>query len=738
MASNIVDVPLHSSPGGSGAISRRESGAGSASAAFDRDVSIIPRGLSMTSLERQSRALSESVGRDRAVKEQKMLAQRKLVHFQEEEANIFEANLKEARQLYESQLVEGRLTEWRQKIAAEDLLKDEIRKADLINLVSKMSELKIQLNLQDEARDREVAFRAKMKLRREAFQARVKKLEERQKKEREELVITQERIAKNLKMIQALEVRGMDEARRRKALREFEIQSQQLAMRQQKEAEQLREMQLLKIRHMSEAAQLEFQSMTEMEEVTSEQREREQDLSSEHRAQIRGEEDKLERQQAKLKALQITEEQKISRNHLKQQQRKQSKILDRQQRHSAKIRERAAMAENASILGGEVVMGSGSSETDGSESLEASSYAASSEAAGEFQDREEMDQMMDEQTKTATERNQATDAENRRKRTAANDALGELEDALKKGRDRITALASHHRKLVDDLRSFHKDARDQRNREHKRKAAELMKDHEDEIRAVKTEQATEMEELIATLGNQELIAAQQSSFDKQMDTVVSNQLLGNMLPKFVAEELKAGKTPEPSSFDSVCLFFTDIAGFKELAVRSTPRQIVALLNRMYVAFDNVIAHYEDLYKVETVGDSFMVCAGIMDDAHKTEEDRIGDASSAIECALELMEAAAEIDMSDQIIDKLNLRVGIQCGPVLAGVIGTKMPHFCLFGDTVNTASRMCSTSEALKIQVSADVYKTLKDAYAFEERGAISVKGKGQMTTYWLKGRKTA
>ncbi|KAJ3055396.1 hypothetical protein HK097_010672 [Rhizophlyctis rosea] len=736
MSSNIVDVPLHNGFDSTKNISR--DGSGYATPTHDREVAMIPRAASVSLMEKQNRALSESVGRDRMIKEQKMLAQRKLVHFQEEEANIFEANLKEARQLYESQLVEGRLTEWRQKIQAEDLLKDETRKADLVNLVNKMSELKIQLTLQDEARDREVAFRAKMKLRREAFQARVKKLEERQKKEREELVITQERIAKNLKMIQALEIRGMDESRRRKALREFEIQSQQLAMRQQKEAEQLREMQLLKIRHMSEAAQLEFQSMTELEEVTTEQKEREGEMSAEHRALVRGEEDKLERQQAKLKALQITEEQKIQRNHLKQQQRKQGKILDRQQRHSAKIRERAAMAENSAIVGQEVALSSAGSETDGSESLDASSYAASSDYGGDGQEREEVDQMMDMETRAAMEKNQAADAENRRKRQAANDAVGELEDSLKKGRERIVALATHHRKLVEDLRSFHKDARNQRAREHKRKAAELMKDHEDEIRAVKTEQAQEMEELIATLGNQELIAAQQSSFDKQMDTVVSNQLLGNMLPKFVAEELKAGKTPEPSSFDNVCLFFTDIAGFKELAVRSTPRQIVALLNRMYVAFDNVIAHYEDLYKVETVGDSFMVCAGVMGDSGKTDEDHIRDASSAIECALELMEAAAEIDMSDQIIDKLNLRVGIQCGPVLAGVIGTKMPHFCLFGDTVNTASRMCSTSEALKIQVSSTVYETLKDAYAFEERGAISVKGKGQMTTYWLKGRKTA
>jgi len=695
-------------------------------------------------MEVQSKMLSESLVRDRAVKESKLLAQRKLVHFQEEEAQIFEANLKEARQLYESQLVEQRLIEWRQNIQAEDLTRDENRKSDLVILINNMAEFKIRLNEQDEARESEVAFRSKMKLRREAFQIRIKKMEERQKKERDELVVTQERIAKNLKMVQALEIRGMSETNRRRALREFEIQSQQLAMRQQKEAEQLRELQLLKIRHMSELFNLEFSSANELEELLADQRVREQELASQNRQQYHSEEDKLERQQAKLKAMQLIEEQKAQRNHLRQAQSRQSKLLDRQQRHSAKLRERFHLVENAAIVGSETAMSSATgSETDSlgdSTSLGASSTFAESEAAVD-------EDAVDAETRAKTESNMAQDVEARRNRRAMNDASQELMDQLNKGKERLTTMRVHHKKLMNDLKSFHKDGRDQKQREHKRKMADLVKDHEEELQTVKMEHVQEMEELMATLGNQELISAQQSSFDKRMDTVVSNQLLGNMLPRHIAEQLKAGQVPEPSSFDNVCLFFTDIAGFKELAVRSQPRQIVALLNRMYVLFDQIIAQYEDLYKVETVGDSFMVCSGISNanNANNNEngkgggiapEDKIANISSAIECALELMEAVEEFDMSDQIMDKLNLRIGMQCGSVLAGVIGTKMPHFCLFGDTVNTASRMCSTSEPLKIQVSSDVYDTVKGAYLFEERGSITIKGKGTMNTYYLKGRK--
>ncbi|KNC97834.1 uncharacterized protein SPPG_06831 [Spizellomyces punctatus DAOM BR117] len=689
-------------------------------------------------VERASKWLSEAVARDRNAKEAKMLAQRRLVHFHEEEANIFEANLKEARQLYESQLVEQRLVEWRQKDAADDLLKDEERKTELVKFVNKMAALKIKLRLQDEAREREVAFREKIKMKRDAHQARVKKLEERQKKERDELLSTQARIAKNLKLIQSLEVRGIDEAKKRRLLREFEIQSQQLAMKQQKEAEQLREIQLLKIRHMSEAVQMEFGNMTEMEEVAAEQRLKEIELDADNRLALQMEEEKLERQQAKLKALQLKEEQKIQRNHLKQGQRKQSKLLERQQRHAAKLREKMMMAESAAILGGDMAIGSGNSDADGSDSYtgDSASIGSSEASRSELGAGDDSENEMDAETRAVTESNAAADAEARRKRSARNDAESELNEALNKGRERVKNMIAHQRKMIEDLKVYHKEVRDQKAREHKRKTAEMNKDHEDEMRNVKTEQAQEMEELLETISNQDLIAAQQSSFDKQMDTVVSNQLLGNMLPRHVAEELKAGRTPEPAAFENVALFFTDIYGFKELANRSSPRQIVALLNRMYIAFDEVIARFPDLYKVETVMDSFMVCSGLSGNTQKSRQDCIRDATIAAECAIQLLDAVEAIDMSDQLVEKLNLRIGIQCGPVLAGVIGTKMPHYCLFGDTVNTASRMCSTNQALRIQVSEAMYDLLKNEYILEERGTIAVKGKGDMKTFFLLGRK--
>ncbi|KAJ3152341.1 Nitrogen permease regulator 2 [Geranomyces michiganensis] len=696
--------------------------------------------MQLAGIDERSRWLSTTLNNERDLKERKILAARWLVRFQEEETTIFEAGIREARELYESQLTEQRLTETRQREGAEDLIQNEDRKTDLVKLVTKMAALKIRLRVQDEARDKEVQFREKVKLRRQAHTTRVAALEKRQKREREDLLETQERVARNAKAIQALQVRGMSEVEKRRCLREFAIESQQLKMRQQKEAEQLREFQLLRIRHITEFVQAELANMSEMEELTAEQRSKEAELEAEHNVQMLGEEEKLERQQARLKALQLKEEQKVARNVLKQVQKRQSRLLDKQQRQAGRVRERMMLAQNQSVLGGSVGTDAieGASEHETSDGGDSSMFTASVDPsiAGEMTGAEMEEE--DTVTRATTEANAAaSEAEGRRKSTATNDAAKELSEALQKGRARLEQQRKHQVGLVEELRRYHAEVRAQKAREHRRKLGELTKDQEDETRAVKTEQASEMSELLETIGHQDLISAQETSFDKQMDTVVSNRLLGNMLPAHVAEELKAGRTPAPSSFDNVALFFTDIYGFKELANRSQPRQIVALLNRMYIAFDDVIASFPDLYKVETVMDSYMVCAGLSQGpVKKTLEDRQKDAATAADCALQLLEAARGIYVGDQEVDAINLRIGIQCGPVLAGVIGTKMPHFCLFSDTVNVASRMCSTSLPCKLQVSEAMAGYLDpNRFAVEERGTISVKGKGEMKTFFVSER---
>uniref|UniRef100_A0A8C8RJJ4 Guanylate cyclase n=1 Tax=Pelusios castaneus TaxID=367368 RepID=A0A8C8RJJ4_9SAUR len=207
-------------------------------------------------------------------------------------------------------------------------------------------------------------------------------------------------------------------------------------------------------------------------------------------------------------------------------------------------------------------------------------------------------------------------------------------------------------------------------------------------------------------------------------------LLSAMLPSFIREQLIAGKSVEPESFDSVTIFFSDIVGFTHLCSLSNPLQVVSLLNDLYSLFDNIIKTY-DVYKVETIGDAYMVASGL------PIRNGIKHVEEIATMSLHFLSAMIPFKIEHMPKEKLKLRIGLNTGPVVAGVVGITMPRYCLFGDTVNMASRMESTSLPLRIHVSTTTANALQSigGYDLQERGTITVKGKGEQRTFWLKGK---
>uniref|UniRef100_A0A671SQ68 Guanylate cyclase n=1 Tax=Sinocyclocheilus anshuiensis TaxID=1608454 RepID=A0A671SQ68_9TELE len=234
-------------------------------------------------------------------------------------------------------------------------------------------------------------------------------------------------------------------------------------------------------------------------------------------------------------------------------------------------------------------------------------------------------------------------------------------------------------------------------------------------------------------------------YSKHLETIVAertqdllqekqktDRLLYSMLPKAVADDLRQGRTAEAQSYSNATVYFSDIVGFTQLSGSSTPHQVVDFLNKLYTTFDDIIDNY-DVYKVETIGDAYMVVSGV------PKENGINHAGEIASMAQDLISVCNTFKIPHKPTTQLKIRAGIHSGPVVAGVVGTKMPRYCLFGDTVNTASRMESTSEALKIQCSgstADLLHTL-GGYVLMCRGSLYVKGKGEMTTWWLEAKRS-
>ncbi|KYN04499.1 Retinal guanylyl cyclase 2 [Cyphomyrmex costatus] len=226
---------------------------------------------------------------------------------------------------------------------------------------------------------------------------------------------------------------------------------------------------------------------------------------------------------------------------------------------------------------------------------------------------------------------------------------------------------------------------------------------------------------------EELIRERTEQLD--MEKKKTEQLLNRMLPSSVAEKLKLGMPVDPEEFREVTIYFSDIVGFTTISARSTPFQVVDLLNDLYTCFDDTINAYT-VYKVETIGDAYMVVGGC--------PVRIPDhATQVATMALDLLHQSGKFKLKHLPDTPLRLRIGLHTGPCCAGVVGLTMPRYCLFGDTVNTASRMESTGAPWRIHLSQATRDRLTQVggYHIEYRGPTDVKGKGKMPTYWLLGK---
>ena len=237
-----------------------------------------------------------------------------------------------------------------------------------------------------------------------------------------------------------------------------------------------------------------------------------------------------------------------------------------------------------------------------------------------------------------------------------------------------------------------------------------------------------------------LIARVQSSLEKkrwrdqeqeylkiiQEERIKSERLLLNILPAPIAKRLKEGDGIIADSFNDVTILLADIVDFTKLSATIEPCDLVEMLNQVFSIFDRLVAYY-GLEKIKTVGDAYMVVGGLI----QPQPDH---AEAIASLGLDMLRGIEQLNRKDG--RGLNIRIGINSGPVVAGVIGKSKFSYDLWGDTVNIAAHMESHGLSGKIQTTEATYQRLRGRFTFVERGVIEVKGKGKMRTYFLTGRR--
>lgn len=244
-------------------------------------------------------------------------------------------------------------------------------------------------------------------------------------------------------------------------------------------------------------------------------------------------------------------------------------------------------------------------------------------------------------------------------------------------------------------------------------------DYDDDSRSVDLDLATARDNF-----------AQQNLNEKlQLHLTKTDELLYSVFPKHVADALRNGKKVAPENHDLVTIFFSDIVGFTDISAKLDPLKISDMLDRLYNSFD-ALSDYHDVFKVETIGDAYMAVTNLT----KEQPDHC---KRITEFAIDAIRVANQtlVDEDNPSMGFVNIRVGFHSGSVVSNVVGTRNPRYCLFGDTVNTASRMESNSEKNRIHCSETSAALLREQcprMRIFPRGSIDVKGKGEMKTFWI------
>ncbi|KNE70508.1 hypothetical protein AMAG_14633 [Allomyces macrogynus ATCC 38327] len=741
--------------------------------------------LSLMALE--DKAVSMALEAERKRNDAQLAAIERVDNFFIDEAHVREANIAEASQLVEEQGKEKGFLLNRQKLEAADLNEEDEDKRILDKLLLDFRALTLKVRVLEEASVKVKAAKRRAQEKRNEFSMRIKYLEARQDRERRELGESQIRFIKNLNMFRhllltetggelaalitegaraahgATDVDAAAVAFKTDADRLHETKMLAIKVKQQKETEQMREEHLLRVKLLNKLSELELDQTEEWETLLAEQKVQELEMEAEHVKEVETEQFRIQQQLNTLKAYNVQRLQQLKANELAHQQKGEAKQLIRQHKLAAKYRKKAffdreqsqkAAAESeadALVNAGMAAEQNGRSKSPGAPggrgpgaargaaSGDGTDDAASDGGGGSSAGDTHSEGSLSKQTSEAFSK-QASEAyssssDGSESSTAAADLMlasqKAEEDEMQRGRGQIEQLMLRQRELAQSLQQQHREQRESLKIDHRHAMSDFHAEQETEYQGLKQQQAIEMEQLMQM---------QKSADDMEQDNKVSNEIIANLLPGFVSEALKLGKEVPPVDLDQISVLVTDIVQFTPLTSMSSSRQIVELLNRMFSGFDAILDDYKDVYKLETVGDSYVICAGLTAATSGQPVDPTSSrhhAQEIAECALRFIKVVEGLDMTDQVLPSVKIRIGLHCGSAVGGVAGSIMPKFALFGEAQGVAALMEQKSQPNRIHVSSTMAEFLKSNYALDRRAdVVTLEGERTMQTYWLTGKK--
>lgn len=285
----------------------------------------------------------------------------------------------------------------------------------------------------------------------------------------------------------------------------------------------------------------------------------------------------------------------------------------------------------------------------------------------------------------------------------------------------LEGLKKEHKNALKRMKAVHLKIREQTRMEQQKSLKAILSAKDADIESLKSQQATEME----------MIKEQHSTSKSTDENKNHNDRMYALLPKPIAETLKSGGTVVPKVYENLTFLSAEIADFAAIRAKSTPSQIIALVNRLYSAMDEALDGYEDMYKIDMSSDSYTLVGGVGSDGKNAK----GVASNIVSAAITFVNVAKQLDMSDQVVEHVQIKIGVHSGNAVGGVANPALPKFSLLGDATDICSVLESTSKPNGVHVSATTADLVKDKFECDVSESInySTGGKTQrIPTFWV------